>query len=720
MPRQVSGQGRRGWVLLAALLVAAAGCVERGVDRILAINSSGALGGLVFLDRNGNLTQDAGEGPVQGIAVQVLPRGTRTPVARLVSSIAGTIGTGDLPVGDYDLVVETATIPDSLRLIQMTSSGAPLVVPTVRLIATDTADVRVVLSFPTVKVRDARSMAPSRRVFVEGVALNAWTTYGDSTLHVADSTGVMRVIRAAQSAVSAGQLVRVLGTTDARDGQGILTDATLIPVGTGQLPEPVLLTTSAASRADAGRRDAALAQVSSATILSGQTNVAGDFILTVTDGSGLLDIVIDRHTGISTTPYVPGASLVAVGLLVPSGQAALWHLKPRSALDLTVSFPTATIAQARLFEAGRVVSIEGIALNAWASFADSTVHMTDGTGLIRAVRVQPANIFAGDRVRMLGTIVYRDGQPTLSNVTSQILGTGVLPLAERLTTARASIADGGRLDAGLVRVIDALVGDTATIGGDLRLTVDDGTGPLEVLLDRDAGFQLGVLPGAIIDVSGLLVPLTSGTAWRLKPRGPSDFVQVGNARATIAQARTLPVGRVVLIEGVALNGWATFADSTVHVSDDTGYIRAVQVRPAAIQAGNRVRMLGTVAMRDGQPVISNVTPSVLGAGLLPLAPALPTGVAATAQGGQLDAALVRVTEAVILDITGTAGEFIMRVNDGTGVLEVLLDRDIGFQTVNFVQNRVLTITGVLVPIPPAQGGGWRLKPRQQSDIIVVR
>jgi hypothetical protein len=253
----------------------------------------------------------------------------------------------------------------------------------------------------------------------------------------------------------------------------------------------------------------------------------------VTDGSGLLDIVIDRHTGISTTPYVPGASLVAVGLLVPSGQAALWHLKPRSALDLTVSFPTATIAQARLFEAGRVVSIEGIALNAWASFADSTVHMTDGTGLIRAVRVQPANIFAGDRVRMLGTIVSRDGQPTLSNVTSQILGTGVLPLAERLTTARASIADGGRLDAGLVRVIDALVGDTATIGGDLRLTVDDGTGPLEVLLDRDAGFQLGVLPGAIIDVSGLLVPLTSGTAWRLKPRGPSDFVQVGNARATI-------------------------------------------------------------------------------------------------------------------------------------------------------------------------------------------
>jgi hypothetical protein len=590
----------------------------------------------------------------------------------------------------------------------------------VRLIATDTADVRLVLSFPTVKVRDARTMEASKRVFVEGVALNAWTTYGDSTLHIADSTGVIRATRVAQSSASAGQLVRVLGTTAARDGQGILTDATVIPVGTGQLPEPVLVSTSTASRADAGKLDARLVQVSSATILSGQTNIAGDHILTVTDGSGLLDVVIDRHSGISTTPYVPGASLVVVGLLVSSGEPALWHLKPRSALDLTVSFPTATIADARRFEAGRVVSIEGVALNAWAAFADSTVHMTDGTGLIRAVRVQPANIFAGDRVRMLGTIVFRDGQPTLSNVTSQILGSGVLPLAERLGTARAATADGGRLDAGLARVIDALVGDTATIGGDLRLTVDDGTGPLEVLLDRDAGFQLGVLPGAIIDVTGLLIPTTGGSAWRLKPRGPSDLVQVGNAKATVAQARTLPVGRVVLIEGVALNAWAAFADSTVHVSDDTGSIRTVGVRPANIQAGNRVRMLGTIAIRDGQPVIANVTPASLGAGLLPLPASVTTGVAATAQGGQLDAALTRVTEATVLDITSVAGDYRVRVNDGSGVLEILLDRDSGFQTANIVTNRVLTVTGVLVPIPAAEGGGWRLKPRQQSDIVVVR
>jgi hypothetical protein len=345
---------------------ALSGCVEAGANRILEVEATGALSAQVFLDRNGNLTQDAGEGPVPGVAVQIIPIGGRSPVARLVSALTGQIVSPDLPVGDYEVRVENATIPDSLRLIHLAVGDAPLTATTVRLIASDTAAVRLVLSFPTVTARQARTMGSSRRVFVEGVALNGWTTFGDSTLHVADTSGVIRAIRVGQSTASAGQLVRVLGTTDVRDGQGILTDGTVFPVGTGQLPEPVGVTSAAAARADDGRLDARLVQVTGATILGAQTNTPGDVVLTVTDGSGLLDVVLDRHAGISSTPYVPGASLTVVGLLVPSGQTGLWQLKPRSALDLTVAFPNATIADARRLEAGRVVAIEGVALNAWA------------------------------------------------------------------------------------------------------------------------------------------------------------------------------------------------------------------------------------------------------------------------------------------------------------------------------------------------------------------
>jgi hypothetical protein len=706
--------------LFASLAVLAAlatgGCVDGGVDRVLDIEATGALSGLVFLDRNGNLTQDSGEGPVQGIAVQIIQAGTRTVVARLVSTLQGSVVASNLPVGDYEVVIEPATVPDSLRLIRVAVGNSPLTVPTVRLVATDTTDVSVVLSFPAITVRQARATAPSRRVFIEGVALNAWTTYGDSTLHVADTSGVIRTTRVAQSAVAVGQLVRVLGTTEVRDGQAILTDVTAFPVGTGQVPAPRSLTTLVASRADDGRADAALVQVSNATILSGQSNVAGDFILTVTDGSGLLDVVLDRESGISSSPYLPGAALNAVGLLVPSGQLSRWVLKPRSGLDLTISFPTATVADARRLPAGRVVAVEGVALNAWATFADSSVHVNDATGTIRAVNVQPANILPGQRVRMLGTIVFRDGQPTLANASPQILGTGVLPLAERLTSARASTADGARLDAALVRVIDALVSDTLTINGDLRLTVDDGSGPLEVLLDRDAGLQLGVQPGAILDVTGVLIPITGGASWRLKPRGPTDFVTVGSAKATVAQARSLPVGRVVLIEGVALNDWAMFADSTVHVADDTGSIRMVAVRPSSIVASQRVRMLGTIGRRDGQPVLSNVTPAVIGAGIMPLAPNLQTVVAATADGGRLDAALVRISLATVSQNTTLGADYLLRVSDGSGTVEVLLDRDGGFQPAAYPANVRMNVTGVLVP---TGSGMWRLKPRSPSDIVIL-
>jgi hypothetical protein len=714
--RVLARAGRRLGILLAGVVAVSSGC-NTGADRVLEVEATGVLAGRVFVDRNGNLTQDAGEGPVPGVAVRIVPAGGRTAVHRVVSTLTGSLVVNDLPVGEYELVVESATVPDSLRLIHVASDNAPLAVPVVRLTVTDTAEVQVVLSFPTVKVREARLLAPGMRVFVEAVALNAWTTFGDSTLHVADSTGAIRATRVAQSSVSAGQIARLLGSTDLRDGQATLTDVTVFPLATGQLPSPVSATTAVAAGADQGRLDAALVQVTG-TVLSAQPNPAGDVLLAVTDGSGLLEVVLDRSTGITSSSYIPGSALAVTGLLAPSGQPGRWQLKPRSAADLVVTVPLTTIAEARRLEPGRVVQIEGIALNAWAAFADSTVHMSDATGTIRAVRVQPTTIFAGDRVRMQGTIVFRDGQPTLSNVTASVLGPDVLPLAERLTTARASSADGGRLDAALVRVIDALVGDTATVGGDFRLVVDDGSGPLEVLIDRDAGFQLGIVPGAILDVGGVLVPVTGGAAWRLKPRAPSDLLQVGNARATIAEARALPLGRVVVIEGVALNGWVTFADSTVHVADDTGFIRAVQVRPANIAAGSRVRLLGTVGVRDGQPVLANVTPSVIGSGILPLAPALSTATASTADGGRLDAALVRVLGARVVDVSAEADGFVVRVNDGSGALEVLLDRDVGFQPGQYTANRVLNITGVLVPT--SGGSGWRLKPRQTSDVVIVQ
>ena len=515
---------------LGLALIASAGCTDFNSDRTIEVETTGTIVGLAFLDRNGNGTFDATvDGPVPGIAVRIVPSGAFTPAARVTTAPTGVFGAPNLPVGDYDVIIETNTVPDSIRLLSTSTTTA-------RVTPGDSVGVFLTLSYPAVKIREAKTMPTGRRVFVEGVTLNAWATYGDSTLHVVDSTGVIRATRVAPSNVTSGQRVRLLGTTDLRDGLPTLTDASVFALSSAPIPPATVVTTAVASTASNGTLDGALVQIAGAVILGGTVNAVGDLALTVNDGSGLLEVVIDRSTNISATQFIAGALLSATGLLVPSGTAGHWMLKPRSAPDITVSFPTATIAQARLLPLGRLVSVEGVALNSWITYADSTVHMADSTGSIRVTRVQLVNLFAGNRVRMLGVVGFRDGQPVITNATASVLGDALIPLAPLLSTAIAATADGGRLDAALVRVANAVIADTATViigipgqlsTGDFVVHVNDGSGPLEVVFDRDSGFQLGAfIPGATLNITGLMVPLTNGRDWRLKPRQASDVVVV--------------------------------------------------------------------------------------------------------------------------------------------------------------------------------------------------
>ena len=82
----------------------------------------------------------------------------------------------------------------------------------------------------------------------------------------------------------------------------------------------------------------------------------------------------------------------------------------------------------------------------------------------------------------------------------------------------------------------------------------------------------------------------------------------------------------------------------------------------------------------------------------------------------MDAALVRVSLAVVSQNTTLGADYLLRVSDGTGVLDLLLDRDAGFQPSAYPVNARLNVTGVLVP---TGSGGWRLKPRSPSDIVIL-
>jgi hypothetical protein len=271
----------------------------------------------------------------------------------------------------------------------------------------------------------------------------------------------------------------------------------------------------------------------------------------------------------------------------------------------------------------------------------------------------------------------------------------------------------------MVRVRGAIVSDTARTSDSFVLTVSDSSGPLEVQLDRtaDPSFQPAALPanyvpGNKFDVLGVLAPTGSGT-WRLRPRSAADMAEIPLPVLSIAAVRALPAGRSVVVVGVALNGSGTFADTTVHLADTSGFIRLTRLR-AVLAAGDSVRVRATTASRSGQPTLDAGTVTALGQGLFPTAATLTTLAAAGAAGGTRDAQMVVVRNATISDTTRVLGDFRLTVSDGSGSLVVQLDQVAGFLVPGvYVPGNAFDLVGLLVPTGT---GTWILKPRSAADL----
>ena len=92
-----------------------------------------------------------------------------------------------------------------------------------------------------------------------------------------------------------------------------------------------------------------------------------------------------------------------------------------------------------------------------------------------------------------------------------------------------------------------------------------------------------------------------------------------------------------------------------------------------------------------------------------------THVAATADGGLLDAALVGVAGATTIDISTVGTDVAIRVNDGSGLLEVVFDARIGPPTPPAPLGGTLSGNGILVPVT---GSTWQLKVRADPDVTI--
>lgn len=520
--------------LLLLITLGLAGCSSQSSTAPLEVNATGTVAGLVWLDRNGTDKLESTDAAVPDVTAQLRQREGGRIDFSAASAADGQVIFSDVPVGDYVVTVDSATVGDSVRIQRVDSAHL-----TVQ--AGDTAVFLIALSYPRANLAEARTLPLESRIFVEGRALNAWGAFGDSTLSVRDSTTAMRAVGVAPVNIAAGDSVRLLGTTSIQRGQPVLKDvlATVLQTGT-QSPAADTVTTAEAAAANAGDLGADLVYMDSAVIQDTTRNAAGELVLMVDDGSGPVAVVLDANIPfrLSFPMEMVGTILRVTGVLVPSELTGEWVVKPRGQSDVVVgplSYPTVTIDTARARPLDSRLFIEGLALNAWGAFGDSTLHVRDRTGAIRAARVPPSSVAAGDSIRVLGTTDVLLSQPVLKNVSLSILDTGVgSPPARSLTTAQAATAGSGRYDADLVRVTNAIIQDTSrTSEGDVVYTVDDGSGGVDVVLDARIPFFLNFPPdstgapviiGSVVDVTGLEVPVFPAGRWVVKPRGNADVV----------------------------------------------------------------------------------------------------------------------------------------------------------------------------------------------------
>jgi hypothetical protein len=306
----------------------AAGACSTG-EELVTIPGQAHAGGRVYIDVDGNREPGGPDRALPGVRVLLLIAGSIDTLGNVTSDGNGDFAFGAVPVGRYTVVVpDAAVFGDSLTVVRIDTAALSLGVD-------DTSQVNVAVSFPAYTALGARSLPLGEKIFIEGLALNASPSFGDSTVHLRDTTGAILITGARGPAVATGDSVRFLGRVGGVNGQSAIIDGQAIILQIGSFPTPVVVTTATAAVADAGRLDADLVRIVDGMIGTDTATIGGDYQFSVDDGSGPLRVVMDFDVGLTRTPYVPGVVIDATGVLRADGGGA-WRLKPRINSDLVV------------------------------------------------------------------------------------------------------------------------------------------------------------------------------------------------------------------------------------------------------------------------------------------------------------------------------------------------------------------------------------------------
>jgi hypothetical protein len=334
---------RRALLGTVLALAASVACSNAGEDRLLNVSADGVVRGLVYFDFDGNKVPSGPDDSVRNIRVRLITLNGSDTVASGLTLINGTFRITDVPVGTYQVVLDPAMLSDTAVIVQQDSAR-------VTVLPADSNTVLIGISYPHVSIRTARTTTPiGRKVFLQGVVLNPPSAFSDTTMHIQDTSAAIRASRISATSSQPADSVRLRGTISTRAGQRTIDLVTVFPIAATFLPSATVATTLEASSAFSGARDAQQVLILNATVSDTNNPSKGPFnahIMTVNDGSGAVDVLLDPAVGpefrssVTTPtgnalpgPYIPGNKFDIIGVLVPTGTGT-WRVKPRRQADL--------------------------------------------------------------------------------------------------------------------------------------------------------------------------------------------------------------------------------------------------------------------------------------------------------------------------------------------------------------------------------------------------
>lgn len=278
-------------------------------------------------------------------------------------------------------------------------------------------------------------------------------------------------------------------------------------------------------------------------------------------------------------------------------------------------------------------------------------------------------------------------------------------------------------------------GDTVFAGARVSLLVAAGTDTIRTAVSGSNGvavfdsvpvgtYRVVVDRRALGDSVGVVVGDTGTIVVTAAPGGNTGarVIRIGYREVTVAEARQLAAGMRVYVRGIVQAPLQVYRDSSTFLASGGAYIRMPGSQPRPGRTGNNpgdsVLVLGTTAQRDGQPVIVSGLIGSIGVSAAPVPVVVTIAEARTARNGMLDAALVSVVGAVIVDTVASGPDLLVRIGlatDTTVTTDVIIDSIQNAPRTIFRPGLPITVRGVLVP---RGNGTWVLKPRGGGDVTI--